>query len=1349
MGKATATLTRNQLREHLSRKAGQTPSVVADVISRTGRNMGPLTYGQEQLWAHAAGAASQATYNECVLLQHVGTIETPILRQAFNDVVRRYEAWRTIFPVVHGRPMQQVQAARWIDIPEIDLGGLGPEEQQKRAKAIIDSEASRPFDLVVGPLFRTKLVWFSPHRQVLVLTLHQIIFDGVSLYEVFFPELRDAYRTRAEGHVPCLQDFRCTMVDYAIWQRQTLTEQVADADAEFWRRELEGAADFLDLPTDYVRPSVQTSRGDQICVHLGPELVAPILRVCSERGVSLYMFFAAALQMLLFRYTGQNDFLLGTVTAARPSPEVERVVGAFVRPGVLRAQIEEDLTFAALLAQIRERVLTLLSRSNVPLARLTSRLGLKRDPSYNPLYQTLFVWEPAALPREGEWTLDHLSADTHACRADLHVQFAETENGGLEGRFKYNADLFNRGTIELMLERYVAVLRSAAADPTQKVSAIALPRTEVPRFIPVPSRPHPLQLSARDIDQTIHERFDRVAQAAGDKVAVCDPGSQWTYAELEHRANAIAAAVLRLIGPSATVAVMFQKGFAAFAGILGVLKAGGTYIPVDLSHPAERIRWILQDSGARLVLTDNDSFDCAAELVDDSLRVVNISNLSHSEVFVEAYGSPEQPAYVLYTSGSTGKPKGVVQTHRGLLHHMAAYTEALQINADDRLSMISSHSLDAGTVDLFSALLNGATLCPVQLADGGMSELLRCTVERNITIYHSTPTIFRYFMKLLGPNEVVPGVRLLILGGEECARSDFENYKRHFDAGCLFVNGLGPTEADVALLYVANKSTALNRPSVPVGNPVSRTEVFLLSESGMSGQIFGEVAIRSPFVALGYLNRPDETSAVFIEQDSTRMYKTGDLGKLTPSGAIEFAGRRDSQVKIRGFRVELGEIETVIRNAGAEQAAVTVRPDGHGGLLLLAYYTGANLTDQKLRQYAATNLPDYMVPDDFIRLDNMPLTPSGKILRRLLPEPATRQVVRAEPTLPRDALEQGLLEIWREVLQLPDLTMDDDFFDCGGDSIRAAFLVAAVARRFHFAVPLASLLRAPTVARLASLLRDNDEGADWSCVVAVQPGGVRPPLFCVHALGGNVLSYRLLSKHLGPEQPFYALQSQWLRGAAPHQVTVEEMASQYVRSMRAVQPHGPYLLGGQSLGGIIAYEMAQQLLRTGEEVALLAWLDTYPSTRLRGRRRFIRHLRQLAALDFAGIRRYVWNRLRFRFGYALWKIRKRLYRKNAVSSARDPLPAFANLQWLNRLAVSKYELEPYPGKLTVFRAEGSLVTADDDREFTNMVGAMQIHAVPGDHETFIREPHVATLADKVSSCLEAATASTVASEAAA
>jgi len=1318
----------------------------------------PTSLGQEQLWIHAQLAPDLTIYNEPVTVLRKGVLDLKALKQSLNEIVRRHEAWRTNFAVQNGQLVQLINPVTDFEFPVVDLTNL--EEPQRAAEALrlATEDARRPFDLSEGPLFRALLVRLGACDHRLFLTLHQIIFDGVSLYSVFLPELASLYEGFVNGELPALPHPPIQYADYAAWQRNQLEGEVLNEELAYWKQQLTGAPTALDLPTDRPRPATQTYRGEQLSFTLPQQLSERLKTLSRQEGTTLFMTLLAAFQVLLRRYTDQDDIVIGTVTSSRKRPELEKLLGFFLNTLVLRTDLSGDPSFSQLLTRVRAATLGALAHSDVPVHRLVKELDLERDPSRNPLFQVMFVMEPPLpAPRSG-WELCQVDVDAGIARVDLYLELDDRAEG-LVGRFRFNRDLFDTATLTRMLSHYQALLAGIAEGSQRHISDYPLGTgtDESKAGSPIQFAKSFSEFPKNEIEQSIGERFESQVRRYPAHIAVKSRDHEWTYEEMNQRANGVAQQIINRRGTGEErVALLFDPDAPMLAAILGCLKAGKTYVPLDPSCPVERLAYILADAQAVALLTDAPQRKLATELTAQGIDLIDVSQHRAATTLAGSFKvPPSRLAYILYTSGSTGKPKGVMQNHRNVLHFIRAYTNNLKIGAADRLTVVSSYCFDAAVMDIYGALLNGATLYPVDIKKDGLGGLTEVIKKEEITIYHSTPTVYRYFANSLTAAEHFSRLRLVVLGGEEVTRNDVELYQKHFPEDCLLVNGFGPTEATVCLQYFIDKQTNIAGQGVPVGYPVADTEVLLLNEAGKPVEVRGEIAIRSEHVAVGYWRDPAATDAVFaVDGLGGRIYRTGDIGRRLADGSIIFEGRRDFQTKIRGFRIELGEIEAALAQHPAVRESVVVLNESTSGEKQLAAFVvchqGQALEEKELRSFLRQKVPEYMLPATFEVLDSLPMTASGKLDRAALPKPKDLRGQAQAPFLsPQTTVEKLLARLWSDVLGIKDISVNDSFFELGGHSLVAVRLFTQIERQFGKRLPLATLFQTPTVAQLAETIQC-DWAPRWSSLIPIQPAGSRPPFFCVHALGGTVLEYYDLARHLGPQQPFFGFQSLGVDGRHEPQMRIEDMAAHYIKEMREIQPAGPYYIGGRSMGGTIAFEMACQLERMGEKIALLALLDTYPSGYVKlllGAesmsskvnlfvKRMRTHHSNVSLLAWRGKFVYAAEKVQYlpaKIKAALWRSAYHLFH----SFGRRLPRSLANVKEFNTMARLNYVPTVFGGKVTLFWASGDLRGSFDLVEGWRELagGGMEIHEVSGNHLNLIKEPYVTELAAKLSECL--------------
>jgi amino acid adenylation domain-containing protein len=1068
----------------------------AGIPRRAGGGPAPLSFAQQRLWFLDQLEPESRGFNLPTLLKLSGPLDVDALRRALRALIERHEVLRTRFVAGEGsaEPVQEVVADFDAPLPVDNLAGVPEADRRAALDRVVATEVAERFDLSAGQMLRARLARLDENEHVLVLVVHHVAADGWSI-GVLTRDLLSLYRAFSAGQPSPLPELQVQYADYAAWQRGRLTGDVLEQQLGYWRKHLHGAPALLELPMANPRPELQPQRGARIGTSVPADLVALLSGLARHEGGTLFMVLLAAFKAVLARYAGVMDIVVGTPVAGRTHPELQPLVGFFLNNLALRTDLSGDPTFRELLGRVKDTTLGGYGHQDLPFERVLEELQPERSLSHPPVFQVMFnllAFEPARMEAQpSTLRVEALRSETQSvAKFDLEL-YAQEKADGLQLSLVYAADLFDDAAMRTFLAHLERTLRAAAATPDARLSALPL-LTEDERQA-MRSRGNAVsvtrefaEFAAEQIDQTIHRRFAATAAQHGDRPAIRTRHHAWTYADLDAASDRAARAVAANAGAGERVALLFEHDAPMVAGMLGALKAGKTYVPLDPQYPRERVSYILSDSGATMLLTNDRNLALAQELAGGAVPVVSIDAPEPSEtdspLFPIPYSLfPDSPAYILYTSGSTGQPKGVVQSHRNVLHHIRAYTNALHLSADDRLSLFSSYTFDASVMDIYGALLNGALLAPFDWKDDSALDLPGWVREEGISVFHSTPTVYRQLIGSLADGEVLDSVRLVVLGGEEAQRRDVDLFRQHFPADAIFVNGLGPTESTLALQYFIDRNTAVERSSLPVGYPVVATDVRLMTPVGEQVAVYGagEIAIRSRHVALGYWGRQDLTDAAFtVESDGTRTYRTGDLGRRLANGEIEYLGRKDFQVKIRGHRVEIGEIEVRIRRHPAiEEAVVVARPDAHGDNRLIAYVVAAAGQDapsgDELRTHVRGGLPEYMVPAAFVTVDAIPLTPNGKVDRRALPEPELQVADDGAFIAPRNTLEEVVAGIWAEVLGVPRVGAEDDFFALGGHSLLATRVLTRLRQTFQVELPLRAMFERPTVAGLAARIGED------------------------------------------------------------------------------------------------------------------------------------------------------------------------------------------------------------------------------------------------------------------------------------
>jgi len=1320
------------IRKYLQSRTGGKVESAPAIPRRATSGPAPLSFAQEQIWLHCQFA--RELYNESVTVYRRGSLDVSVMKRALNEMVRRHEAWRTTFQVVDGQPMQVVNAPYNLAVEAVDLRHLPADERETESLRLARERARAPYDMERGPLVRAMLVQIADADHRLYLFLHHIVFDGFSVYNVFLPELVKIYNAYLVGTNPSLPELRVQYSDFAQWQRDSLKQDQRKESREFWAGQLNGDIPVLQLPTDYPRPALQSFRGAVHRFGFSKSLSESLHQLANREHTSFFVTVLTCFAALLRRYSSQDDFVIGTVTSGRKHSELEALLGCFQNPLALRLKLGGDPTFRELLAYTRDVTLRALAHDNAPFERLVEELSVRRDTSHNPIFNVMFSLAPPT-PSFGEgWDLNQLDLDTGTAKFDLDLEL-DDRPAGLQGRFVFCTDLFETSTIDRMIGHFQTMIEAIVADPDQKISRLPMLAENEKRQFAEWNRTeteYPRQLC-------MHQLVEAQAARTPNASAVEHMSEALTYRELNERANQLAHFLRKHgIGTESKVGICLRRSLELPIAILAVLKSGAACVPLDPAYPKERLTYMLEDSQTSLVLTQPGLL---AEVTDFDAEVVNLEPdwkvfASESRENPASGINPENLAYVIYTSGSTGKPRGVLLTHRGLVNHNCAAANLFGITASDRMAQFASISFDIAIEEIFPTWISGGALV-VREEDASLAvgDFLRWVEEKRVTAL-DLPTAYWHELvrELSESNMSLPkSLRIVIVGGEKASSAALNAWRRLATGRVRWVNTYGPTETSVIVSSFEPKLSEGIPAVLPIGRPIANTKIYILSKDlqPLPVGIAGDLYVSGPGLARGYHNRPEITAEKFINDPfapGARMYKTGDLARYLANGDIEFAGRTDDQVKIRGYRVELEEIEAVLgSHPGVHEVVVTARENASGEKTLVAYLVPAREqvpTSSELRTHLKQKLPHYMVPSAFVLLEAMPKTPNGKVDKRTLPAPKAADFAETqEYVAPTNELETQLTHIWETVLDKKPIGIRDNFFELGGHSLLAARLMHRIEQQLRERLPLAALLQAPTVEQLARMLRHDEGSAGFSSMVAIQPEGTKPPFFCVHGVGGNVVGFRDLARHMGNDQPFYALQPQGLDGKRPCLTSIPEMAERYIQEIRKIQPEGPYRIGGYSFGGLVAYEMAQMLEAQGVEVALLALFDTYPGkTESRASA-----LRNLTALPLKERISFVVKKGTF----VLMTLRKRL-------ELRMLPPALRNVRQACSRAADKYDVLSYHGRVTLFRVrEKSVGSLNDPYGIWWRVaeGGVDLREISGDHLSLLKEPQVRFLAEELGKCL--------------
>ena len=1309
-----------------------------------------LTDSQLEKWlAGQFGGLSNLCYNESFLLNLEGELHRNALEDALQCVIGRHEAFTLSFAADGS-----VQRTGALPPPPMQFLDISGEEAEQRLAEHCRHELQRAFDLQHAPLIRTQLLRLAPQRHALLIVVHHLVLDGWS-ETVLLDELAQAYNAFVAGEKPALAPAE-SWCEYVQAEFERRGGERGEQQVEFWRNRYATVPDPLGLPTD--RPRSQASELDFAAAtarhDFAPELVTGLRARAREQGITFYSLLLAGVSVLLSRLSGQHDLSIGVPFAGQALTGRHGLIGDCVNTLPLRVHVEDEQTFDHLAFAMHRELLD--AGENQDLTMHTVLHALDQSAGERPrLADAVFSLNPRISTRAFE-KLRYSVRDCEraALFPELFFNLYETD-GGLSLDLHYRTAYFDDATIRRWISHYEMLLGAALEHGDTVVGALPL-LTPSARLQVL----HNWNASAREYDSgaSLVSLISAQAMRTPEGIAVECADGTLTYAQLERRSDAIARALLgRGVHRGELVGVCVQRGLELLPALIGIMKSGAAYVPLDPGFPAERLRYMADHSGLRHVVVL--SAQSTPTVVARGRALLELSRLPKRRRLVRKPLpdlSGDDLAYVLYTSGSTGQPKGVRILHRNLVNFLTGIAERPGIGADDVLCAITTLSFDIAGLELYLPLTVGARIALAGeglLADPeGLMQLIR---ERGVTMLQTTPSLLRLLLDG-GRIEGIRGLKLLV-GGEPLPRDLAEAaLPRCRELWNLY----GPTETTIwSTAYRVEQGTG----PLPLGTPIANTQIYVLDARGqpVPPGVTGEIWIGGAGVADGYQGQPALTAERFLPNPfvverriggpPARMYRTGDMGMLR-DGVLHFFGRADDQIKLRGYRIEPGDIEAVaLEVPGAREAAAVAREFSASDKRLVLYVAGsADLL--KLRERLRARLPGYMLPQHIEVLDALPKTPNGKIDRKALPMPSSIAGFAAAPDgtpeQPLDHLERIFLQLWRDLLRVHDIRKDDNFFDLGGDSLLAVRVFQRAQELTGINLPLSTLLTAPTIAGQAAAFRaagaeepesdvPREAGATdanpWALLVPLQPHGELSPLFCIHAVGGNVLDYKPLARALGDDRPCYGIQALGLDGVTPPLQSLTAMAARYCAEIRSLQPHGPYFLAGRSMGGMIAYEMARQLHEQGEQIALLALFDTYGP----GNHHF--ELQRAGSLQKMGRRwRGRWQRLRnsdlrrfkqwigdFVFWRSLWlSDAVRLRWARATGRALPHAPRYRLLWHCHQCAYYSYVPLPYPGKITLFRAaeHPPEMAASYALGWENAGVDLEVIQMTGDHDSLIEQP---------------------------
>ncbi|MBD2293363.1 amino acid adenylation domain-containing protein [Anabaena sphaerica FACHB-251] len=1056
-------------------------------ISKVERNTHqyPLTFTQQQLWFINQLQPGTATYNIPVAVHIPGSLNFSALVNSLNAIIQRHEILRTSFALVDGEPVQKVVDVVNFTVLQVDLQHLDQQQQEIEVKTLSLQEAQSSFDLGTAPLLRAKLLKLNPEKSILILTLHHLVGDGLSI-NILVKELSTIYQALCAGQPSPLSELSLQYSDFVYWQRNYLQRKVLEQHLGYWQQQLSGNLPILQLPKDRTRPPIQTFKGAQQKFVIPKNLTEEIKQLSKGEDATLFMTLLATFQTLLYRYTGQEDILVGSPIANRNRAEIEQLIGCFVNTLVLRTNLSGNPSFKELLARVRKTAIEAYTHQDLPFEKLVEALQPNRDLSYNPLFQVMFVLQNA--DADAIWKTEELETET--AKFDLLLSMIESEEG-LTGTLEYNTDLFNADTISRMSGHFQTLLEGIVKNVNQYIS-------ELPILTPPERQTLLVEWNNTQVEYPefacIHQLFEAQVEKTPDAVAVVFENQQLTYQELNKKANQLAHYLQSLgVKPDTLVGICVERSLEMVVGILGILKAGAAYVPLDPTYPIDRLSFVLKDAQLKFVLTQQKQ---SHKLTTDTTELICLdtdweSICQQSQVNATSNTTPASLAYIIYTSGSTGKPKGVLVNHANVVRLFAGTDAWFKFNQQDVWTLFHSIAFDFSVWEIWGALLYGGCLVVVSYevsrSPQAFYELLS---EHKVKVLNQTPSAFRQLIqvdKSVETAKKLQHLRYVIFGGEALELQSLQPwFEQYGDKSPALVNMYGITETTVHVTYRSLTCTDITQAQGSViGNPIPDLQVYLLDryQQLVPMGVPGEMYVGGAGLARGYLNRQELTQQRFISNPfvpGTRLYRTGDLARYLPNGELEYLGRIDNQVKIRGFRIELGEIEAILSQyPRVRETVLLVREDISNDRRLLAYIVPdqkADFSVNELRHFLKEKLPEYMLPSAFLVLEALPLTPNGKVDRRALPAPDNlRPELANNYQAPESDVEKSIAKVWQQVLQLEKVGVNDNFFDLGGHSLLVVQLNNKLREILHRDLSVVEIFQNPTIKSLAEHLSKKAE----------------------------------------------------------------------------------------------------------------------------------------------------------------------------------------------------------------------------------------------------------------------------------
>ncbi|MBD2344914.1 non-ribosomal peptide synthetase [Anabaena subtropica] len=1318
----------------------------------------PLSFSQQRLWFIDQLYHGSSFYNIPVAFHITGQLNIAALQQSLNEILNRHEIWRTNFQIKNGELVQEIRTQVNWDLSIINIEDLSGEDWEPEVKRLVAEEAKKPFNLAKELLVRATLLHLSKAEHVLLVTMHHIITDGWSC-GVFLRELSTLYAAFSKNQPSPLPQLPIQYADFAIWQRDRIQGKILTTQLNYWKQQLKGEPPLLQLPTDRPRPTVTTFTGAKQYFKFSKALTDGLRQLSQQADATLFMSLLAAFNILLHHYTDQEDILIGSPIANRNRAELEGMLGLFVNTLVLRNDLTGNPSFRELLHRVREVTLDAYAHQDLPFEMIVEELQPERDLSRNPLYEVMFVLQnsPVSAQELSGLTLRNLEFDSGTAQLDIFLSISESPEG-LTGFLEYNTDIFDSATINQFINNFQTLLENIVANPEQTLSQLSLlSASEQEQLL------FNFNQTRADYpqDASLHQLFEKQVELTPDHIALIHQSEKLTYCQLNHRVNQLAHYLQKQgVTEETLVAICLERSIDMVVGILAILKAGGAYIPLDPSYPVERLNLMLSDSQASVLITQEKILD---KLSLFSAKTVCL-DIHKDEIAQEIQVNPthiykaDNLAYIIYTSGSTGTPKGVLGTHRGTVNGLHWLWKTYPFNQGEVCCQKTAISFVDSVWEIFAPLLQGIPTVIISNATLLDPQIFIATLaEKKVTRIILVPSLLRLLLDNYSHlTKKLSQLKLWITSGEALSVKLVQTFYELIPFAKL-INLYGSSEVSANATYYDTSLLPSQANNVPIGCPIDNTQVYVLNRNLQPTPlgVIGELFIGGDGLAKGYLHRPKLTQERFIDNPfipGYKLYKTGDLVRYLNNGNLEYLGRHDDQIKIRGFRVELGEIASVITQyPDAKESVVIANNDAQNQHLIAYIVTEKQEIATEILPYLQQKLPNYMVPSAFVVMNALPLTPNGKVDKRaLLTHNNIRQYTTKSLIAPRNFTELTLFKLWENLLNHNQIGVTDNFFDLGGHSFLAVRLMAQIQDKFGHNLALSTLFENPTIEKLAIIVSQPSRKNSNSPLVAINSSGSQIPFFCIHGAGGGINHYFNLSRRLGEDYPFYALEH------TPEQdqretISLEETATYYLKEIRQVQLNGPYFLGGHCYGGVLAFEMAQQLQKQGQTVGLLVIIDAIVSeTHIKPTKdddaKFLLRMAESIktnnnidfSLPFEEIRDLQLNE---QFNL----INKKANFIFSDTEIQDFLRYYTIFK-ANVQAMRDYIPQIYPYSITLLRAKEEIIHDFDNPEWNTddpFLGwgkfssqPIQVMEIPGDHFSIFVEPHIQELANNLRICID-------------